>query len=85
MLLVFDEDKSSLKDVMERVHAIGSLKSQGLIGLHNFTGADPWLGWQIGGYLKKTRVGAYMKLDKSDPVVTCFRQRSVTALFELIW
>ena len=59
-------------DVVEQVHAIGSLKSQGLIGFHNFTGAD-W-GGKFVGISKKTWVGAYMKLDESDPVVTCFRQ-----------
>jgi len=59
-------------DVVERVRAIGSLKCQGLIGLHNFTGAD-W-GGKFVGITKKTWVGAYMKLDESDSVVTCFRQ-----------
>jgi len=59
-------------DVVGRVHAIGSLRSQGLIGLHNFTGAD-W-GGKFVGISKKTWVGAYMKLDGSDPDVTCFRQ-----------
>ena len=57
---------------MGRVHAVGSLKSQGLIGLHNFTGAD-W-GDKLMGISKKTLVGVYMKLDGSDPVVTCFNQ-----------
>ena len=59
-------------DVMERVHAIGILKSQGLIGLHNFTGAD-W-GGKFVGISKKTWVDAYMKLDENDPIITCFRQ-----------
>ena len=59
-------------DVVDRVHAIGSLKSQGLIGLHNFTGAD-W-GGKFVGISKKTWVSAYMKLDENDPIITCFRQ-----------
>ena len=29
------------------------------------------------GISKKTWVGAYMKLDESDPVVTCFRQLGI--------
>ena len=45
---------------------------QELIGFHNFTGAD-WGGKYV-GISKKTWVGANMKLDESDPVVTCFRQ-----------
>ena len=59
-------------DVMERVHAIGILKSQGLIGLHNFTGAD-W-GGKFVGISKKTWVGAYLKLCESDSIVDSFRQ-----------
>jgi len=71
-LLTGKTTKSREIDVVERVHAIGSLKSQGLIGLHNFTGAD-W-GGKFVGISKKTWVGAYMKLDESDPIVTCLRQ-----------
>ena len=40
--------------VVERVHATGSLKSQGLIGLHNFTGAD-WGGKFVG--ITKEKLG----------------------------
>lgn len=59
-------------DVVERVRVIGSHKCQGLIGLHNFSGAD-W-GGQFVGITKKTWVGAYMKLGDDDPVINCFRE-----------
>ena len=59
-------------DVVERVNANGVLKSEGLIGLHNFTGAD-W-GGKFVGISKKTWVEAYMRLAETDPIVTCFRQ-----------
>ena len=47
-------------DILERVSAIGILKSQVLIGFHNFTGAD-W-GGKFVGVTKKTWVNAYLKL-----------------------
>ena len=59
-------------DVVERVNAVGVSKCEGLIGLHNFTGAD-W-GGKFVGISKKTWVEAYMKLPEADPIVTCFRQ-----------
>ena len=59
-------------DILERVSAIGILKSQGLIGFHNFTGAD-W-GGKFVGVTKKTWVNAYLKLHENDPIVTCFRE-----------
>ncbi|CAB3980183.1 Hypothetical predicted protein [Paramuricea clavata] len=55
---------------IERVQVIGSHKCQGLIGLHNFSGAD-W-GGKFVGITKKTWVGAYMELDKDDPSINCF-------------
>ena len=58
-------------DVVERVRVIGRHKSQGLIGLHNFSGAD-W-GGKFVGISKKTWVGAYMKLQDDDPAIDCFR------------
>ena len=58
--------------ILERVSAIGILKSQGLIGFHNFTGAD-W-GGKFVGVTKKTWVNDYLKLHENDPIVTCFRE-----------
>lgn len=58
-------------DVVERVRVIGQRKCQGLIGLHNFSGAD-WGGKFI-GISKKTWVDAYMKLEDNDPVIDFFR------------
>ena len=59
-------------DVVERVRVIGRRKCEGLIGLHNFSGAD-W-GGKFVGITKKTWVGAYMKLDEDDPAINCFRE-----------
>ena len=59
-------------DVVERVQIIGHQKCQGLIGLHNFSGAD-W-GGKFVGISKKTWVDAYMKLDGDDPVISCFKK-----------
>ena len=63
-------------DVVERVRAIGRHKCQGLVGLHNFSGAD-WRGTFV-GYTKKTWVSAYFKLANDDPVIDCFRQMGET-------
>ena len=65
-------------DVMERVRVIGRHKCQGLIGLHNFSGAD-W-GGKFVGITKKTWVSAYMKLDDDDSIVNCFRELGKSAL-----
>ena len=51
--------------------AIGQEKSQGLIGLHNFTGAD-W-GGKFVGVSKKTWINKYLALDATDPIVNSFR------------
>ena len=59
-------------DVVERVRVVGSHKCQGLIGLHNFSGAD-W-GGKFVGITKKTWIGAYMELDEDDPSINCFRE-----------
>ena len=59
-------------DVIQRVLAIGIHKCQGLIGLHNFTGAD-W-GGKCVGITKKTWVKAYMALDDNHPAIDCFRK-----------
>ena len=47
---------------------IGRHKCQGLIGFHNFLGAD-WGGKFVG----LTLVSAYMKLDENDPVIGYFK------------
>ena len=57
---------------MERASVLGHLKCQGLVGLHNFTGAD-W-GGKFVGISKKTWVNAYLNLGEDDPAVHCFRQ-----------
>lgn len=49
-------------DVIERVRATGHSKCQGLIELHNFSGAD--LGGKFVGISKKIWVGAYIRLDE---------------------
>lgn len=58
-------------DVIQRVHVIGHRKCQGLIGLHNFSGAD-W-GGKFVGISKKTWADAYMALDEDDPAIECFQ------------
>ena len=60
-------------DIVERVRVIGNHKCQGLIGLHNFSGAD-WGGGGFVGITKKRWVSSYMKLDEDDPVINCFRK-----------
>lgn len=57
--------------VGKRVRVTARYTSQGLIGLHNFSGAN-W-GGKFVGITKKTWAGAYMKLDEGDPVIDCFR------------
>ena len=59
-------------DVVKRVEVIGQQKCQGLIGLHNFTGAD-W-GGKFVGISKKTWANAYMTLVESDDAINCFRE-----------
>ena len=54
------------------VAVIGLNKCQGLVGLHNFSGAD-W-GGKFVGITKKTWVTAYMKLDNTNPIINCFRE-----------
>ena len=59
-------------DVFERVQAIGYRKCQGLLGFHNFSGAD-W-GGKFVGITKKTWANAYLKLDDNDPAIQCFKE-----------
>ena len=57
-------------DVRDRVVALGPEKSRGLIGLHNFTGAD-W-GGKFVGVPKKTWISAYLLLPPEDKIVQTF-------------
>ena len=57
-------------DIVERVCLIGPKKSQGLLGFHNFTGAD-W-GGKFVGISKKTWTDVYMRLDENSDVVKAF-------------
>ena len=57
-------------DIKERVAAIGSEKASGLIGLHNFTGAD-W-GGKFVGISKTTWAKTYLSLDAADEIVNTF-------------
>lgn len=57
---------------MERVRVIGPSKCQGLMGFHDFSGAD-WCGKFVGISKKTCRVHAYVKLDEEDPVVHSFK------------
>jgi len=66
--------KSREINVVERMEAIGSNKCKGLLGFHNFSGAD-W-GGKFVGISKKTWVDAYMRLEEDDPAVDCFKKLS---------
>jgi len=57
---------------VERVRVIGHHKCQGLIGLHNFSGAE-W-GGKFVGISKKTWAVAYLKLIENDPAINVFHQ-----------
>ena len=63
-------------DVVERMRVIGRRKCQGLIGMHNFSGAD-W-GGKFVGVTKKTWVNAYLKLHEEDPASLKFRERNIS-------
>ena len=65
-------------DVRLCVQGIGQHKAQGLIGLHNFTGAD-W-GGKFVGISKKTWADAYLSLKDDDPIIDCFRKLGKGAL-----
>ena len=72
--LTFSTGKGTTKreiDIFERVQILGCHKCQGLLGLHNFSGAD-W-GEKIVGISKKTWVNAYLRLDDDDPAINCFK------------
>lgn len=59
-------------DVMERVRSIGRPHCQGLIGIHNFSGAD-W-GGKFVGVTKKRWITEYFKLSPTDPIVDAFQR-----------
>ena len=63
-------------DVLGRVSALGQAKSQGLLGFHNFTGAD-W-GGKFVGISKNTWTNAYLKLSDDDPIIMTFNQLGST-------
>ena len=46
------KDAKDVIIIIERVQAIGASKAKGLIGLHNFSGAD-WEGVSLLGYKKR--------------------------------
>ena len=54
-------------NINERVEAIGKDKAKGLVGFHNFTGAD-W-GGKFVGITKETWMKSYLKLTEDDDVV----------------
>ncbi len=74
-LLKFSTGKGTKKreiDIFTRVQSIGRHKCQGLLGLHNFSGAD-W-GGKFVGVSKKTWINNYLKLDDDHPAINCFRE-----------
>ena len=58
-------------NIPERVRVIGQEKCRGLIGLHNFTGAD-W-GGKFVGISKKTGITSYLNLPDNDPIISAFQ------------
>ena len=65
-------------DIRQKVLTIGAPKAQGLIGLHNFSGAD-W-GGKFVGIPKKTWVQTFLSLDDNDDIVECFKKLGVADL-----
>ena len=72
--LTSKDNKYRESDVVERVKVIRRQKCQGLIELHNFTGAD-WSGKFVlikkKKINKKTWIWAYMDLSSDHPAITC--------------
>ena len=64
-------DKIMKINIRQRVETLGVPKSQGLIVIHNFSGAD-W-GGKFVGISKKTWVQTYLSLDDDD-IVECFKK-----------
>ena len=63
-------DKYRSINIHERVTIIGREKCQGLIGFHNFTGAD-W-GRKFVGISKKSWITSFLSLPNDDPIVSAF-------------
>ena len=57
-------------DVLERVQALGRMKSRALLGFHHFTGAD-W-GGRFVGVSKKTWMNAFLSLEENDSIIDSF-------------
>ena len=57
-------------DAVDRVQVVGKPKCRGLIGLHNFSGAD-W-GGKFVEISKRAWISAYLKLPEDDPAVKNF-------------
>ena len=57
-------------DVVKRVDSIGKQKSQGLIGMHNYTGND--FGHKSVGISKERWCNKYFSLPPNDPIVKAF-------------
>ena len=57
-------------DIVERAHAYGLEKCKGLVGLHNFSGAD-W-GGKFVGISKKSWINAYERLRNQDLALSFF-------------
>ena len=64
-------DKNRSINIRERVSVIRREKCQGLIGFHNFTGAD-W-GGKFVGISKKSWITSYLSLPNDDPFVSAFQ------------
>jgi len=60
-------------DVLERGKIIAHHKCQGLLGLHNFSGAD-WGGKFVGITKKGMDLDAYLKLGDDDQAISCFKE-----------
>ena len=69
-LLTGKGDKYRSINIHERVTIIGREKCQGLIGFHNFTGAD-W-GRKFVGISKKSWITSFLSLPNDDPIVSAF-------------
>ena len=65
------DDKYRSITIHERVNVIGQVKCQGLIGFHNFTGAD-W-GGNFFGISKKSCMSSYLSSPNDDPIVSAFQ------------
>ena len=64
-------DKYRSITIRERVRFIGREKCQGLIGFHNFTGAD--CGGKFVGISKKSWITLNLSLPNHDPIISAFQ------------